>query len=521
MTKPTEEHAGGVLIVDFGAQYCQLIARRVREMGVYSTITTPARAMAAFARQRPQAVILSGGPRSVYEKDAPELDVAIAQQGVPVLGICYGLQWLAHHLGGKVEPASTNHEYGRTELKLERPTGLLDGVRDGSVVWMSHGDRVIGLPTGSHVAASSGPCPVAVTVDDRRRIYGLQFHPEVAHTEQGMLVLRNFVRGIADCTPDWNPGSIAETKVQAIRAQVGPEGEVVMGLSGGVDSSVAAVIIHKAIGARLHCVFVDNGLLRQGEREGVQTLFRDEYHMDVITVDARERFLEALAGASDPEQKRKIIGRVFIDVFRDASARLPRARFLGQGTLYPDVIESVSAHGGATATIKSHHNVGGLPADMDMELVEPLRDLFKDEVRAIGRELGLPPSLVDRQPFPGPGLAVRCPGALTGERLEMLRQADAVVREEIEARGLHRDLWQYFAVFLPVRSVGVMGDQRTYEHAIAVRVVSSRDGMTADWECLPVDVLRRISNRIINEVRGVNRVVLDITSKPPGTIEWE
>ncbi len=521
MKQRNAKAAGGVLIVDFGTQYCQLIARRVREMGVYSTITTPAGAMAAFAAQRPQAVILSGGPRSVYEKDAPVLDVALAKQGVPVLGICYGLQWLAHNLGGRVEPDQTGHEYGRTELAVARPSRLLDGVREGSVVWMSHGDRVTALPRGFTVVAGSGPCPVAATVDDERRIYGLQFHPEVAHSEQGMLVLRNFVLGIADCTPDWNPQGIAETKIEAVRRQVGPEGEVVMGLSGGVDSSVAAVLIHRAIGSRLHCVFVDNGLLRQGEREGVQALFRDEYHMDVITVDARDRFLEALAGVSDPELKRKTIGRVFIDVFRDAAARLPRARFLGQGTLYPDVIESVAAHGGVTATIKSHHNVGGLPDDLDMELVEPLRDLFKDEVRAIGRELGLPPSLVDRQPFPGPGLAVRCPGALTGERLEMLRQADAIVREEIEAKGLHKDLWQYFAVFLPVRSVGVMGDQRTYEHAIAVRVVSSRDGMTADWECLPVDILRRISNRIINEVRGINRVVLDITSKPPGTIEWE
>jgi len=512
---------GGVLVVDFGAQYCQLIARRVREMGVYSRITTPPLAMADFAAQRPEAVILSGGPRSVYDADAPQLDVAIARQGVPVLGICYGLQWLAHALGGRVEPDRGRHEYGRTELRVEAENGILEGVRDGSVVWMSHGDRVTRLPPGFVVLASSGPCPVAAAGRAEDRIYGLQFHPEVAHTEQGMLVLRNFVRGVAECVPDWNPGSIIESKVAAIASAVGADGEVVLGLSGGVDSSVTAVLIHRAIGGRLHCVFVDNGLLRKDEREGVQHLFRDEHHMDLITVDAGPRFLQALSGVTDPEEKRKIIGRVFVEVFRAEASRLPGVRFLGQGTLYPDVIESVAAHGGATATIKSHHNVGGLPADLDLVLVEPLRDLFKDEVRNIGRELGLPPALVDRQPFPGPGLAVRCLGEVTAERLEILREADAIVRTEIEAKNLHRELWQYFAVFLPVRSVGVMGDQRTYENAIALRLVSSKDGMTADWECPPLEVVRRISSRITNEVRGVNRVVLDVTSKPPGTIEWE
>jgi GMP synthase (glutamine-hydrolysing) len=512
---------GGVLIVDFGAQYCQLIARRVREMGVYSRITTPGKAMADFAAQRPQAVILSGGPRSVYDADAPVLDAAITSQGVPVLGICYGLQWLAHTLGGQVLPDRGRHEYGRTELALAEASGVFEGVREGSVVWMSHGDRVTKLPPGFRVFARSGPCPVAAAGDERRKIYGFQFHPEVAHTEQGMLMLRNFVRGAADCTPNWNPGHIIDDKVGAIRALVGEHGEVVMGLSGGVDSSVAAVLIHRAIGPRLHCVFVDNGLLRQDEREGVQRLFRDEHHMDLITVDAGARFLAALAGVTDPEQKRKTIGRVFIDVFRAEAKKLTRAHFLGQGTLYPDVIESVAAHGGATATIKSHHNVGGLPEDLDMQLVEPLRDLFKDEVRTLGRELGLPPSLVERQPFPGPGLAVRCLGEVTADKLAVLRQADAIVRAEVEGQGLHADLWQYFAVFLPTRSVGVMGDQRTYHHAIALRIVSSKDGMTADWECLPVEVLRKISNKITNEVRGVNRVVLDITSKPPGTIEWE
>jgi GMP synthase (glutamine-hydrolysing) len=520
--KSTEQpRRGGVLIVDFGAQYCQLIARRVREMSVYSRITTPARAAADFAAQQPQAVILSGGPRSVYEPDAPVLDPAIVRQGVPVLGICYGLQWLAHHLGGTVEPAPGRHEYGRTEIAVVEPGGVLEGVREGSVVWMSHGDRVTKLPPGFRVLARSQPCPVAAAGDERRKVYGLQFHPEVAHTEQGLLMLRNFVRGVADCTPDWNPGSIIESKVAAIRERVGTRGEVVMGLSGGVDSSVAAVLIHRAIQGRLHCVFVDNGLLRAEEREGVQRLFRDDYHMDLITVDAHARFLEALRGVDEPEQKRKVIGRVFVDVFRAEARKLTSARVLGQGTLYPDVIESVAAHGGATATIKSHHNVGGLPEDLDLDLVEPLRDLFKDEVRAIGRELGLPSSLVDRQPFPGPGLAVRCLGEVTAEKLAILSAADAIVRAEIEARNLHRDLWQYFAVFLPIRSVGVMGDQRTYQHAIGLRIVSSKDGMTADWECPPLEVLRKISSRITNEVRGVNRVVLDITSKPPATIEWE
>lgn len=516
-----EVRPGGVLIVDFGAQYCQLIARRVREMGVYSRITTPARAMADFGAQQPEAVILSGGPRSVYDADAPQLDVAIAQQGVPVLGICYGLQWLMHVLGGQVEPDRGRHEYGRAELRVCEPNGILEGVRDGTTIWMSHGDRVTRLPAGFSVLASSEPCPVAAVARASDRVFGFQFHPEVAHTEQGMLMLRNFVRGIANCEPNWKPDSIIDSKVAAISSSVGARGEVVMGLSGGVDSSVAAVLIHRAIGNRLHCVFVDNGLLRQDEREGVQHLFRDEHHMDVITVDAGSTFLAALAGVSEPERKRKIIGRVFVDVFRTQAKKLPGVEFLGQGTLYPDVIESVAAHGGVTATIKSHHNVGGLPEDLDLELVEPLRDLFKDEVRAIGRELGLPPSLVDRQPFPGPGLAVRCVGEVTAERLAILRQADAIVRAEIEAKSLHQQLWQYFAVFLPIRSVGVMGDQRTYDSAIALRLVSSKDGMTADWECPPLDVLRRISNRITNEVRGVNRVVLDVTSKPPGTIEWE
>jgi GMP synthase (glutamine-hydrolysing) len=512
---------GGVLIVDFGAQYCQLIARRVRELGVYSRITVPERAMFTLRHMRPKAVILSGGPRSVYERDAPVLDRAILEQGVPVLGICYGLQWLAQQLGGEVIPATAGAEYGRTELQVTDGAGLLAGMRQGAVVWMSHGDKVTRLPDGFRVLAKSVPSPFAVVADPQRGVFGLQFHPEVAHTQDGSLILRNFVLGIAGCPADWDPGHIVENKIAAVRELVGTDGEVVLGLSGGVDSSVAAVIVHRAIGKRLHCVFVDNGLLRQDERASVEHMFRDDWHMDLKVVDASEQFLGELKGVTDPEQKRKIIGKVFVDVFKQEARSFPKAHFLGQGTLYPDVIESVAAHGGATSTIKSHHNVGGLPKDLDMKLVEPLRDLFKDEVRAIGRQMGMPSSLIDRQPFPGPGLAVRCLGDVTREKLETLRRADAIVRQEIEQRGLQQGLWQYFAVLLPVQSVGVKGDARTYENACALRIVSSQDAMTADWELLPVDVLRKISSRILNEVPGLNRVCLDISSKPPATIEWE
>ncbi|MEE2888046.1 MAG: glutamine-hydrolyzing GMP synthase [Planctomycetota bacterium] len=513
---------GGVLIVDFGAQYCQLIARRIRELGVYSRITVPDRALFTMQTMRPGALVLSGGPNSVYSDDAPELNSEILASGLPVLGICYGLQWLAQTLGGEVQAASgSGGEYGRTEIDVTGGGGLFENVPSRTTVWMSHGDKIAELPTGFETLAKSEPCPVAAAADVTRKIYGIQFHPEVSHTEHGQQILKNFVVDIAGCPDNWRPGSIVDEKIQKIRDLVGETGEIVLGLSGGVDSSVAAVLMHRAIGDRLHCVFVDNGLLRKNEREGVEELFRDDYHMDLEVVDAGEQFLEALAGATDPEVKRKIIGKVFVDVFKERAASKPNANFLGQGTLYPDVIESVAAHGGATATIKSHHNVGGLPKDLKLELVEPLRDLFKDEVRVVGRELGLPPKLVDRQPFPGPGLAVRCLGEITLDKLSALREADAIVREEIEARDLHKDLWQYFAVLLPVRSVGVMGDARTYENACAIRVVSSQDAMTADWVMLPVDVLQRISNRIINEVKGLNRVTLDISSKPPATIEWE
>jgi GMP synthase (glutamine-hydrolysing) len=517
----TDGPNGGVLIVDFGAQYCQLIARRVRELGVYSRITVPERAMFTAKHMRPQAVILSGGPRSVYEHDAPALDPAILQLGVPVLGICYGLQWLAQHTGGEVTPAQSGAEYGRTELRVVDGTDLLHGCRQDGIVWMSHGDKVARLGEGFEVLATSEPSPFAVVANRAQRHFGLQFHPEVAHTQDGGTILQNFVLRIAKCDRTWNPGNLADAKVAAVRQLVGEHGEVVMGLSGGVDSSVAAVLVHKAIGTRLHCVFVDNGLLRAGEREGVEELFRDHYRMDLEVVDASERFLGELHGVTDPEAKRKIVGKVFVDVFREKARAKRNARFLGQGTLYPDVIESVAAHGGATSTIKSHHNVGGLPKDLDLTLVEPLRDLFKDEVRALGRELGLPASLVDRQPFPGPGLAVRCLGEVTRAKLEPLRGADRIVRDEVEKRGLQKGLWQYFAVYVPQKSVGVKGDARVYEDVCVLRIVSSQDAMTADWELLPADVLKRISSRILNEVKGFSRVCLDISSKPPATIEWE
>ena len=512
---------GGVLIVDFGAQYCQLIARRVRELGVYSRITVPERAVFTADHMRPDAIILSGGPRSVYADDAPQLDAAILERGIPVLGICYGLQWMAQHTGGTVTPAQAGAEYGRTALEVLDDRDFLAGARNHGVVWMSHGDKVGSLGPGFEVLGQSEPCPFAVVADRERRFFGLQFHPEVAHTEDGGRMLENFVLGIAGCRADWNPGNIVDNKIAAVRELVGADGEVVLGLSGGVDSSVAAVLIHRAIGRRLHPVFVDNGLLRHGEREGVEALFRDHYHMDLEVVDASERFLEELAGITEPEQKRKVIGRVFVEVFKERAAQKGNAGFLGQGTLYPDVIESVAAHGGATSTIKSHHNVGGLPKDLDMTLVEPLRDLFKDEARAIGRELGLPSALVDRQPFPGPGLAVRCLGEVTRAKLVPLRAADLIVREEIENENLQAGLWQYFAVYVPQKSVGVKGDARVYEDVCVLRLVSSLDAMTADWELLPVEVLKRISNRILNEVGGFARVCLDISSKPPATIEWE
>ncbi len=510
----------GVLVVDLGTQYAQLIARRVREARVWCEIAPAHQALAAARRMNLAGIILSGGPASVYATDAPKVPPGLLELGVPVLGICYGMQWMSQQLGGAVR-AADKREFGRTSLVVERPEGLLEGIAGRTVVWMSHGDQVTRLPEGFAVYASSDTCPYAVVADTARRFWGVQFHPEVSHSVRGFEVLSNFLLRVCALAGDWEPGSIAEREIAQVRAQVGTDGEVVLGLSGGVDSSVAAVLLHQAIGDRLHCIFVDNGLLRHGEREHVERTFREHHKIDLTVVDASERFLASLRGVTDPEQKRKRIGRDFVEVFRGEAKRFRHARFLGQGTLYPDVIESVAAHGGGTAVIKSHHNVGGLPEDLDMQLVEPLRELFKDEVRALGRFLGLTARIVDRQPFPGPGLAVRIVGEVTPERVALLRAADHIVTSEIEAADAHAGLWQYFAVLLPVQSVGVMGDARTYESCCALRIVESQDGMTADWHLLDRELLARISNRIINEVRGINRVVLDVSSKPPATIEWE
>jgi GMP synthase (glutamine-hydrolysing) len=513
-----------VLILDFGSQTTQLIARRVRELGVYCEIwpcTSTAARIGAFG---PRAIILSGGPASVHETGSPRPDRAVFSLGVPVLGICYGMQVMAEELGGKVLPAA-HREFGRAFLDVGDGTDLLVGLPAQTEVWMSHGDQVERLPEGFVVLGSSATCPQAAVADRRRRLWGVQFHPEVVHTKAGAQILEAFVCGIAGCTRTWQMSSFIDEKAQELRAVVG-DGRAIMAISGGVDSSVAAVLIHKAIGDQLTCVYVDHGLHRQGEIEQVRTIFKDGLQMDVRIVDARDRFFAALAGVSDPETKRKRIGHVFIDVFDEVASGIEGARFLGQGTLYPDVIESQTFHGGPSAVIKSHHNVGGLPERMKLTLLEPLRELFKDEVRALGRELGLAAGVVDRQPFPGPGLAIRVLGEVTLERCELLRAADAIVRAEIDAaiRDVTIDptgLWQWFAVLLPVKSVGVMGDARTYDETVCVRVVRSVDGMTADWADLPHAVLSRISNRIINEVRVVNRVVYDISSKPPATIEWE
>ena len=510
----------GILIIDLGTQYAQLIARRVREARVWCEIATPAMALERAKVMDLAGVILSGGPASVYGADAPKVPKELLELGVPVLGICYGMQWMCQQLGGHVE-AANEREFGRASIRVDNQSGVLDAIDGHTVVWMSHGDQVSKLPAGFSVYASTETCPFAVVGDPARGFYGLQFHPEVTHSVRGREMLENFLVRVCQAPAEWRPDSIVEREMEKVHEIVGDDGEVVMGLSGGVDSSVAAVILHKAIGDRLHCVFVDNGLLRHGERQAVETLFGGHFHMDLTVVDASEEFLAALAGVSDPETKRKIIGKVFIDVFKREAKRFKNAGYLGQGTLYPDVIESVAAHGGNTAVIKSHHNVGGLPKDLDMQLVEPLRELFKDEVREIGRHMGLASEVVDRQPFPGPGLAVRILGDITEEKCNLLRQADHITTSEIEAAGAHKGLWQYFAVLLPTKSVGVMGDQRTYENACCLRIVSSEDAMTADWAYLDQALLARISNRIINEVRGINRVVLDITSKPPGTIEWE
>lgn len=504
-----------VIILDFGGQYSQLIARRVREAHIYSEILPYDTPLERILDKKPKAIILSGGPASVYSKDAPRCDKRLFETGIPVLGICYGMQLMCHLLGGKVEAAKAG-EYGRTELLVDEEGGLFDGLGKKLTVWMSHGDSILELPEGFRTLARTQNTPYAA-VSNGKNLFGVQFHPEVAHTPDGKKILSNFLYKIAGCTGSWTTETFVEEQVRLIRERVGNK-RALCALSGGVDSSVAAVIAHRAISDNLTCIFVDHGLLRKGEKEQVEKTFREKFHMNLIVVDASERFLKRLEGVIDPETKRKIIGEEFIRVFEDEAKKLGRIDFLVQGTLYPDVIESGTK---TAAVIKSHHNVGGLPEDLKFELIEPLRDLFKDEVREVGLKLGLPEEIVFRHPFPGPGLAVRILGEVTREKLNILREADAIVTEEIKKAGIYGELWQAFAVLTNVKSVGVMGDARTYAYTVAVRAVKSDDGMTADWARLPYDLLDIISTRIVNEVAGVNRVVYDITSKPPATIEWE
>jgi GMP synthase (glutamine-hydrolysing) len=515
-----------IVILDFGSQYTQLIARRIRELDVFSVVLPCTAPLERILELKPKGIILSGGPSSVYDDAAPKADAKVLATGLPTLGICYGLQFMTHHLGGRVAPAAAR-EYGHAEVEVIAETPLFHGLPQMLEVWMSHGDHAEAMAPGFHVVAKTANA-VAAVANESQKMWGVQFHPEVAHTRQGIELLRNFVVDICGAKQDWTPAHFIETTVASIRAQVGPTGHAICGLSGGVDSSVAAVLVAKAIGDRLTCIFVNNGVLRKNEFEQVQRTMREQLGLNVVAVDASDRFLVKLAGVTDPEKKRKAIGNEFIAVFDDEARKIFEAEksageeiaWLVQGTLYPDVIESASVHG-PSHVIKSHHNVGGLPADMKLKLIEPLRDLFKDEVRRIGKDLGMPAEILERQPFPGPGLAVRILGEVTPERVALLQEADAICTEEIKRAGLTTKLWQSFAVLLPVKSVGVMGDQRTYASTCAIRAVESEDGMTADWAALPYDVLRTISSRIVSEVRGINRVVYDITSKPPGTIEWE
>ncbi len=508
-----------ILIIDFGSQFNQLIARRVRECHVYCQIESPRISINDIRAMKPEGIILSGGPSSIYEENSPRIDTNIFNLKIPVLGICYGMQFMVDALGGVVN-SSRKREYGFAELTIKKQTGLFKDMDSKTQTWMSHGDSIQKLPTGFVATAATSNTPIAAAQHYRKRLYGFQFHPEVEHTPKGKLMLQHFLFDICGCRRSWTMKSFAKSSITEIRQQIGNQ-KVILGLSGGVDSSVTALLIHKAVGKNLTCIFVDNGLLRKNETSQLKQRLKQHLNINIKFVSAKSKFLKALARVSDPEKKRKIIGRVFMEVFEDQARKIKGAEFLAQGTLYPDVIESVSAFGGPTSVIKSHHNVGGLPKKMKLKLVEPLKFLFKDEVRALGKAIGLPEDLTWRQPFPGPGLAIRIIGEITQQRLAILREVDAVLLEEIRAGGYYKKVWQSFAVLLPLKSVGIMGDSRTYEHIVAIRAVTSKDAMTADWARLPHAFLGKISNRIINEVRGVNRVVYDISSKPPSTIEWE